>query len=132
FTPPADIPLDFYADEIKVRGTNAMAEFSLKVYALVTSSQKGSVQFFVDNILGDPVPNATVRMRSGLLQTELPVVVTDSAGLVTIDDIQEGDWSWQVLAPGHAGTAGSVKVSPSQTVQVHTRLSKSLVTINFT
>jgi fibronectin type 3 domain-containing protein len=132
FAPPADTPLDFYADEIKVRGTNAMAEFSLKVYALVTSSQKGSVQFMVDNILGDPVPNASVRMRSGLLQTELPVALTDSAGLVTITDIPEGDWSWQVLAPGHSGNVGAVKVTPAQTVQVHTRLSKSLVTINFT
>ncbi|HEX7863031.1 MAG TPA: FG-GAP-like repeat-containing protein [Verrucomicrobiae bacterium] len=131
FTPPADTALDFYSDEIIVRGTNSTAEFSLKVYALVTSSQKGSVQFFVDNILGDPVPNASVRMRSGLLQMELPVALTDSAGLVTISDIPEGDWSWQVLAPGHSGSVGSIKVTPSQTVQVHTRLSKSLVTINF-
>ncbi|HVK58521.1 MAG TPA: polymorphic toxin-type HINT domain-containing protein, partial [Candidatus Kapabacteria bacterium] len=93
---------------------------------------KGAVQFFVDNILGDPVPNASVRMRSGLLQMELPVALTDSAGLVTISDIPEGDWNWQVLAPGHSGTVGTVKVTPAQTVQVHTRLSKSLVTINFT
>jgi hypothetical protein len=132
FTPTTDVALDYYADEIKVRGTNATAEFSLKVYALITSSQKGSVQFFVDDILGEPVPNASVRMRSGLLQMELPVATTDSAGLVTIDDIQEGDWSWQVLAPGHSGTVGAVKITPAQTVQVHTRLSKSLVTINFT
>jgi fibronectin type 3 domain-containing protein len=132
FSPSTDVALDFYSDQIKIRGTNATAEFDLNVYALITSSQKGAVQFEVDDILGDAVPNATVRMRNGLLQMELPVVTTDSAGLVTISDIQEGDWSWQVLAPGHSGTVGTVHIVPSQTVQVHTRLSKSLVTIDFT
>lgn len=131
FTPPEDVKMDYYHDIIKVRGTNTPADFDIRLYALVTSDQKGSVQFFVDNNLGLAVSNATVRLRSGLLQVELPPSITDSNGLVTIKDLQEGDWSWQASAPGHSTTAGTVTIVPSQTVQVHTRLAKSLVTVNF-
>lgn len=131
FTPPADVKMDYYHDVIKVKGTNTPADFDIDLYSLVTSDQKGSVQFFVDNNLGLTVSNATVRLRSGLLQVELPPSITDSNGLVTIHDLQEGDWSWQASAPGHSTTAGTVAVVPSQTVQVHARLAKSLVTVNF-
>jgi fibronectin type 3 domain-containing protein len=131
FTPPADTPLDYYNDFIAIRGTNAQTEFKVRLYALVTSDQKGSVQFFVDNNLGQSVSNATVRLRSSLLQLELTPSITDSNGLVTVDGLQEGDWSWQVNAPGHNSTVGTITVVPSQTVQVHTRLAKSLVTVTF-
>lgn len=132
FTPPGDTTLDYYNDFIAIRGTNAQTEFKVRLYALVTSDQKGSVQFFVDNNLGQSVSNATVRLRNSLLQLELSPSITDSNGLVTVDGLQEGDWSWQANAPGHSSTVGTVTVVPSQTVQVHTRLAKSLVTVNFT
>ena len=132
FTPPSDTPLDYYNDFIAIRGTNAQTEFKVRLYALVTSDQKGSVQFFVDNNLGQSVSNATVRLRSSLLQLELTPSITDGNGLVTVDGLQEGDWSWQANAPGHSSSAGIVTVVPSQTVQVHTRLAKSLVTVSFT
>ncbi len=131
FTPPSDTPLNYYNDFIAIRGTNAQTEFKVRLYALVTSDQKGSVQFFVDNNLGQSVSNATVRLRSSLLQLELTPSITDGNGLVTVDGLQEGDWSWQVNAPGHSSTVGTITVVPSQTVQVHTRLAKSLVTVTF-
>ena len=131
FAPPEETPLDYYQDFIEVRGDNTPQVFRVNVYALVTSAERGSVQFFVDNVLGQEVPNATVRLRNTLLQTELPPVSTDAEGLVTVDNLQEGHWSWQVNAPGHSSTVGTVEIVPDQTVQVTTRLSKSLVTVTF-
>jgi hypothetical protein len=131
FTPPADVAMDNYHDVITLKGSNTTQEFPVHLYALVTSAQRGSVQFFVDNILGQIVPNATVRLRNTLLQTELPPVLTDERGLVTIDSLQEGRWSWQVNAPGHSSSVGTVEIVPDQTQHVTTRLSKSLVTVTF-
>jgi hypothetical protein len=131
FAPSTNITLGFHQDKIVVRGTNSTATFDVNLFARVTSDQFGAVQFYVDNILGADVPNATVRLRNTTLQVELPPVYTDIGGLVTITNLQEGDWSWQVNAPGHSANVGVVQVVPSQTVQVATRLNKSVVTINF-
>ncbi len=104
----------------------------MNLYALVTSSQQGAIQFYVDDILGLDVPNATVRLRNTALQVELPPVTTDINGLVTVTNLQEGDWSWQVGASGYSANIGVTTVSADQTVQTHTRLNKSLVTVTFT
>src|SRR6185437_1521915 len=132
FTPPANTPLGFAQDKLTIQGTNAQAGFDVNLYAHITSSQVGAVQFYVDDILGLDVPNATVRLRNTALQVELPPVQTDINGLVTVTNLQEGDWSWQVSAPGYSGSVGTVTVVPDQTVQTHARLNKSLVTVNFT
>ncbi|HKS38433.1 MAG TPA: hypothetical protein VJW76_14665, partial [Verrucomicrobiae bacterium] len=132
FAPPANTPLGPTNDFFAITGTNTPAVFKVNVYPLVTSSQKGAVQFFVDNILSQDVPNATVRLRNTQLQIELPPVYTDSAALVTVTNLQEGQWSWQVSAPGHSANVGVIDVIPGQTVRVDTRLNKSVVTINFT
>lgn len=132
FTPPPDTGLGFFQDKLTIRGTNAPGGFDVNLYARVTSSQQGAVQFYVDDILGLDVPNATVRLRNTALQVELPPVTTDINGLVTVTNLQEGDWSWQVGAAGYSANVGTVTVIPDQTVQTHTRLNKSLVTINFT
>src|SRR6185436_395646 len=90
-----------------------------------------AVQFYVDNILGDDVPNATVRLRNTTLQIELPPAQTDINGLVTFTNLQAGDWSWQINAPRHSANVGVVQVIAGQTVQTATRLNKSVVTVNF-
>ncbi|MBI5387108.1 MAG: VCBS repeat-containing protein [Verrucomicrobia bacterium] len=134
FMPPTNAALQYHQDKIVLRGTNAVGTFDVNLYAKVTSSKAGDVQFYVDNILGLPVPNATVRLRSTALQVELPAVTTDINGLVTVSNLQEGNWSWQISAPGHSANVGVVNVIPGQIVQVappETRLSKSLVTVNF-
>ncbi|HET7625609.1 MAG TPA: polymorphic toxin-type HINT domain-containing protein, partial [Verrucomicrobiae bacterium] len=132
FTPPSDVDLGFFQDKLTIQGTNAQSGFDVNLYARVTSSRAGSVQFYVDDILGLDVPNATIRLRNTDLQVELPPVKTDINGLVTVTNLQEGDWSWQVSAPGYSANVGVVSVVPDQTVQTHTRLNKSLVTVNFT
>src|SRR6185503_9931908 len=84
FAPPTNTVLGFHQDKILVRGTNSFSTFDVNLFARVTSDQFGAVQFYVDNILGDDVPNATVRLRNTTLQIELPPAQTDINGLVTI------------------------------------------------
>lgn len=131
FAPPEGTPLEFHQDSLTVQGTNSPAQLRVNLYALVTSNQRGAVQFFVDSILTYPVPNATLRIKNTILGAE-HTAQTDANGYVTIGDLQEGDWAWQANAPGHSATVGVVKIVPDQTVEVRTRLSRSLVTVNFT
>lgn len=131
FTPPTNAPLGSCQDHLTITGTNAAGTFDVNLYARVTSANQGAVQFYVDDILGLDVPNATVRLRNTALQAELPPVETDINGLVTVTNLQEGDWSWQVGAAGHSPNVGVVTVTADQTVNVSTRLNESVVTINF-
>jgi hypothetical protein len=130
FLPPTNAPLEYHQDKVVVKGTNLPAGFAVNLYALVTSSQRGNIQFFVDNILAQPVPNATVRVKNTLLQEEY-VARTDANGYVIVSDLQEGPWAWQATASGHATRSGVIDVAGNQTVLLSTRLAKSLVTVNF-
>ncbi|HWQ92249.1 MAG TPA: polymorphic toxin-type HINT domain-containing protein [Clostridia bacterium] len=131
FTPPANTALGFFQDKLVIQGTNSQSTFDVRLYARVTSASRGAVQFYVDDILGADVPNASVRLRNTALQVELPPALTDINGLVTVTNLQEGDWSWQITAPGYSSTVGMVTVVPDQIVNVASRLNKSVVTINF-
>lgn len=130
FAPPASTELDAYEDKMVFRGTNTPAAFEVGLYALVTSEAKGSVRFYVDNILVEPVPNASVRIRNTLIGQDF-TAKTDANGFVTISGLQEGPWAWQVTAPGHSAEVGVIDVIPDQTVLVEPRLSRALVTVNF-
>jgi hypothetical protein len=132
FAPPTNTALGYFQDKMTIAGTNASLTFDVNLYARVTSVNKGAVQFYVDDILGLDVPNANIRLRNLDLQVELPAVQTDINGLVTVTNLQEGNWSWQVGAAGHSGNVGVVTVVADQTVNVSTRLNKSVVTVNFT
>ncbi|VGO16047.1 hypothetical protein PDESU_04637 [Pontiella desulfatans] len=131
FAPPEGIVMQRYSDVMVVSGTNHTAEFNVPLYATVSSADKGDVQMFVQNTLSIPVPGATMRLRNSLLGTELDPVKTGTNGIVIVEDLQEGLWFWQVSAPGHTTQAGSVEVVPDQTVEASTRLTKNVVTVNF-
>jgi hypothetical protein len=131
FAPPEGLALDRYNDMFVISGTNHPATFNVPLYATVSSADKGDVQLYVQNTLSIPVPGATMRLRNRLLGTEYAPVKTDSEGIVVVEDLQEGLWYWQVSAPGHTTQAGSVEVVPDQTVEIETRLTKNVVTVNF-
>jgi hypothetical protein len=132
FAPPEGTMMDRYSDVMVISGTNHPGSFNVPFYATVSSADKGNVQFYVQNNLSLPVPNATIRLRNRLLGTELTPVHTGTNGLVLVETLQEGLWYWQVSAPGHTTQAGSIQVVPDQTVEVSTRLVKNLVTVTFT
>uniref|UniRef100_UPI003566D639 hypothetical protein n=1 Tax=Pontiella sp. TaxID=2837462 RepID=UPI003566D639 len=132
YAPPAGIAMDRYSDVFKISGTNHPAVFNVPVYATVSSADKGDVQMFVQNTLSVPVPGATMRLRNRLLGTELAPVTTGTNGIVVVENLLEGLWYWQVSAPGHTTQAGSVEVVPDQMTELTTRLTKNVVTVNFT
>ena len=131
FSPPANTALAFDQDSLTIQGTNFAAVFPVNLYALVTSDLYGGVQFFVDDILGQPVPNAAVVLHNNVLFNQPATVYTDTNGMVTVTNLQEGAWNWQVSASGCSGSGGTVNVAGGQTAYQHTRLSRSLVTVTF-
>ncbi len=50
---------------------------------------------------------------------------------MTITNLEEGVWNWQVSAPGCSTASGTVNIQASQTVYQNPILNRSLVTINF-
>jgi len=131
FTPPTNTVLGFYEDSVTVQGTNSASPFVVRVYAQVTSSVRGGIQFEVDNVLGELVPNASIMLHNNALLANLGPFYTDTNGLVTVTNLQIGDWNWQVTAAGFSGNVGTTTVLADQVVEQTTRLSENLVTINF-
>jgi hypothetical protein len=131
YAPPAGTPLGLYSDFLLIRGSNLQSDFRVNLFAQVTSSQVGSLKFYVDNIFAEPVPNARVRLRNPNLREDLGPFTTDSNGEVIIDNLQEGPWSYQITASGHTSASGTADVMPGQVTLATHRLSKSLVTVEF-
>jgi fibronectin type 3 domain-containing protein len=131
FSPPADAAFGYHQDKLEVTGSNAPQNFTINLYAKVTSSLTGNVQFRVVNMLGQPVAGATVRLRNTLINLDLPPLQTDDNGEAMAYGLQEGEWSYQVSASGHNTVANTVKVVADQTVLAEAFPTKSLVSISF-
>lgn len=131
FAPPADTPFGYHQDTLVLTGGNTAQRFPIHLTARVTSNLTGAVHFSVRNILDQAVEGAVVRMRNGLTRQEITPVHTAADGLVLVSDLAEGEWNWQVTAPGHAGHTGVVTVIADQTAATDVFLLKQLVTITF-
>ncbi len=90
------------------------------------------MQFYVDDILGEALSGAAIRLRNNLISANLGPFYTDTNGLVTVTNLEEGSWDWQASAPGCSASAGTLTVIAGQTGYNHARLNRSLVTLNFT
>ena len=132
FTPPDDTEFGYHQDQLVLRGSNYAQDFTINLYAMVTSNKLGSVKFVVKDMTGQVVEGATIRMRNGAIQQEIEPVTTDFNGEALITGLQEGEWSWQVTAPGHSASTDTVTVIPDQTVSVEPIMYRSLVTVEFT
>lgn len=131
FVPPPETPLDYFDDQVVIRGTNAEGEFKFNVFALVSSSATGNAVFHVANMLDQDVPNASVRVRNMVTGEEIGPKLTDAAGNVTFEDLTEGSWAWQVSSSGHSTAAGLVEIQADQNVPVEVELQRSLVSVTF-
>jgi fibronectin type 3 domain-containing protein len=132
FVPPDDQEFGYYQDTIVIGGANAQQDFNIHVLALVTSDQTGTVQFAVFNFLGQDIEDATIRLSNYAINEDIAPVNTDENGIAVITDLQEGEWSYQVVSAGHRSAQGTVAVVADQTVLEEVELIKSLVTIDFT
>ncbi|MDX2441670.1 MAG: polymorphic toxin-type HINT domain-containing protein, partial [Desulfobacterales bacterium] len=131
FTPPQTETFGYHKDVFQITGSNPSEIFTFDAHALVSSDKEGAVQFTVYNILGRLVPDAIVRLSNPIIREDLSGNRTDIDGFVLIEGLQEGEWSYQVSAPGHGTQTGVVTIIPGQTADVEPELDKSLVTINF-
>ncbi|HEV2391800.1 MAG TPA: Ig-like domain-containing protein [Verrucomicrobiae bacterium] len=131
FNPPDTTPLTIYQDAVVLHGSNLSIPYTINVYAVVTSDQTGGVQFEVDDILGQQVSGASIRLHNDALRMDAGPVLTDTNGFVTVTNLQGGSWNWEATAPGCSANVGTVNVIPDQVVYQHTRLSRSLVTVSF-
>ncbi len=132
FAPPADTEFGWHNDRIVLRGTEPALETVVNLHALVTSNRTGSVQFYVIDMLAQPVSGARIRMRNRALNREITPVTTGEDGTATVDGLQEGNWSYIVTASGYSSWADSVTVVPDQIVLVDDFfLRRDLVTIEF-
>ncbi|MCC5805515.1 MAG: VCBS repeat-containing protein [Opitutales bacterium] len=132
FTPPEDTDLGFFNDFLVIKGENAESDFEFGLFARVTSALSGDVEFIVDNLLLDPVPNASIRMRNNDLRAEVGPRTTDAEGRVLFEGLQEGEWFWQAGASGHSPRSGIVTVQADEVTPVEVTLDRALVTVNFT
>ncbi|BCE03605.1 right-handed parallel beta-helix repeat-containing protein [Marinicellulosiphila megalodicopiae] len=130
-TPPTDADFGYHEDVYQFNGSNAIAPLDTYVYTLLTSAVNGSVQFDVFNILGLQVENATVRLRNTVVQQDLGPFTTDFDGKVIIEDINIGQWTYQVSAPGHSTASGVIDIQADQVILESVELDKSLVTVTF-
>jgi hypothetical protein len=78
------------------------------------------------------VPNASILLHNNALLANLGPFYTGTNGLVTVTNLQIGDWNWQVTAAGYSANVGTTTVIANQDVYQTTRLSENLVTMNFT
>ena len=131
YNPPATQPLDFYQDSVTIQAPNLSIPLRVAVDAIVTSDLTGGVQFFVDDILGENVASAAIRLNNSLISANVGPFYTDTNGLVTVTNLQEGTWSWQVSAPGCSASSGTIAITADQTGYQHARLNRSLVTVDF-
>ncbi len=131
FSPPTNAPLAFVQDTITIQGTNSTTSFPVNLYALVTSDLTGAVQFYVNDFLGAVVPNAAVILHNNVLFNQPSTVYTDTNGLVTVTNLQEGTWNWQVNASGCSGAVGTVNIVSDQTAYQPVTMVRSLVSITF-
>ncbi len=131
FLPPSDIDFGYYNDTVTITGSNTTQPYEVNLYAKVTTAETGSVLFKVVNILGQEVEGARVRLRNESLYEEVSGYLTNATGEVVVDDLKEGQWSYQVIAAGHSTAGGVVQVQADNTVLEEVFPEKSLVTIQF-
>ena len=132
FAPPEDVEAGYHQDFIILKGSNYEQEFRINLYAMVTSSKVGSVLLTVKDMFGQPVEGATVRLQNNAIREELAPVKTDFNGEALLQDVQEGEWIWQVIADGCAPVGDMVTVVPGQVVEVEAVVLRSLVSVEFT
>ncbi|MCB1739337.1 MAG: right-handed parallel beta-helix repeat-containing protein [Gammaproteobacteria bacterium] len=131
FAAPADQPLGYVNDTLRITGANEQQTYELGLFALVTTSSIGNARFVVYDIAGRLVPNARIDLRNPLLNRELSGIVTDENGVALIEDLEVGEWSYRTIARGHTTVTGVVDIVADQTVLVEPEMYRSFVTVNF-
>jgi len=90
----------------------------------------GTAAFIVNDDLGMIVPGATITLLGKNKRQELQAV-SDANGQLTINGVDEGDYSYVAVADTHDPSNGSLTVTAGSTTQVGVLLSYDVVTLSF-
>ena len=133
YAPPdgEEVPLGDHNDLLQVQGSNSPQVLEVGLWALITSELRGQVLFSVTDAYGNAVPEATVRLTNNLIH-EQRSAETDLNGELLYEELNPGEWDFQVTAPGHGQSYGVVEVIAEQLVGEAVELSRSVVTVTFT
>ncbi len=127
-SPPSSVAVGSYAVPFTVSGGATPLQGTLNIS--VTQLTMGSVSFVVNDDIGANVSGATVTLY-GKTNGKTFQGVTDNTGLLTINGVNAGDYSFVVVANTHDPTNGVVTVTAGSTAQVNVILSYDVVTLSF-
>jgi fibronectin type 3 domain-containing protein len=135
--PDSTIPSGVYDDRIVITSGNHIP-YTFNIQVTVTSDAVGSVYFDVQNELWDETTGgyekvagaAIVAQHQSLLELRYNLK-TGSNGTVSLNDIPEGRYSFNVSAPGHLPYSGSFVVEPGVPRTVAVALEVNMVDIEW-
>lgn len=130
FRPPAGVSQGLHTDKLVIQSGNHIP-YTLNLFAMVTSSQKGSVQFRVIDALNELVRGASVTIGHQQVTTIILNGKTDDSGELSFNDIAEGFYNYKVEAPGHEIVTGTFEVLPDVITPMDIFMNNIFVTIEW-
>ena len=140
FTPPTGTPDGVYQFKLNVLGDNVTAQ-SLKVYASVTESGQGSVQFDASDIYTDTVGSdgtlipglagATITVQNEDVATVTRSLTTDSQGVALFQNLPAGFYQFTAQATNHQDKGGRFQIKPGVTYDQAVFLDYTLITVDW-
>ncbi|MBI2412063.1 MAG: hypothetical protein HYV24_02490 [Deltaproteobacteria bacterium] len=128
---PADtLAQGIYDDRIVIYSDNHIA-YTFNIQVTVTSNAVGNVMFDVLNELMQDVSGATITMQNQSLTELIYTAKTGADGTVSIYDVPEGRYSFNVTASGHKSYSGSISVVSGLTVVAPIALEANLIEVEW-
>jgi fibronectin type 3 domain-containing protein len=128
--PGESLPQGVYNDRLVIYADNHIP-YTYNVQVTVTSNAVGSVQFSVLDELMKQVGGASITVQNQSVTDLLYNLTTAADGTVSITDIPEGRYSFNITAPGHSPYGGSFVITPGVWTTVPVGLEVNLVQVEW-
>ncbi|MBI5885114.1 MAG: hypothetical protein HZB85_00820 [Deltaproteobacteria bacterium] len=129
-SPSAAIAQAIYDDRIVITSANHVP-YTYNIQVSVTSNAVGGAMFDVLDDLIQDVSGASITIQHQMLLDLMYTVKTGADGTVSLFDIPEGRYAFNITAPGHKSYSGSFSVVPGLTVVVPVAMETTLVDIQW-
>ncbi len=126
--PTDTVPQGVYNDRLVIYSDNHIP-YTYNVQVTVTSNAVGSVQFSVLDELMKQVGGASITLQNQSVTELIYNLTTASDGTVSLTDIPEGRYSYNITAAGHNPYGGSFVITPGVWTTVPVGLEVNLVQI---
>jgi len=130
FRPSADVTQGPYTDKIIIRSSNHVP-YTLNIFAMVTSSDKGGVHFKVIDGLAELVKGANVTIGHQQVNTLVLSGKADDLGEILFGEIPVGMYNFKVEAPGHQIATGTFEVTPEVITPMDILMTNVFVTLEW-